>query len=220
MQIVYAKNLIHAIELTRIFILFGVDFDVRGEPFMIDNGNVMMNDKTCIHFLIMISGWNDCSWTPEDKAKIFGMILESGRVNVHLKDSNGNDDLKMAVMNKLPLQVIKLITRKAIETDSEDFFTSRNRHGNTVLEDAVMTTEDVKKFVYDVCISLSPNNPIPLPKPLINEFEEYALTYPRHFASIRQIMKRLSNVNQVYFPRIHVLFNQSIEFRFKITCTK
>lgn len=200
MQRVYAKNPIHAIELTRIFILFGVDFNVRGEPFTNDAGNVM-SDKTCIHFLMMISSWNDCKWTPEDKEKIFGMILDSGRVNVHLKDSNGNDALKLAVLHRLPLQVVKLITGKAIETDPGDLFTSRNRHGNTVLEDAVTTTEDVNKLLYEVCTCLSPNNPIPLPKPLINEFEEYALTYPAHFDSIRQMMKRLSNVNQLYFEK-------------------
>jgi len=196
----------YAIEMTRIFIEFGVDFNVRGLSWTNSRGNIMSSAKTCFLYTILVSHWDKCVWTSEDKTQIFGMILDSGRADPHLKDSNGNDALKLAVLHKIPLNALKVIAKKAVETDPGDLFTSRSRHGKTVFDDAVEATLEVKKYLEELKQNSNSNQEHPSPSqsshshPLVIQFQEFVKRFPVEFGLIELIMvnRPSGKINQNY----------------------
>lgn len=112
-----------AIEMTRIFIAFKVDFNLKGNGENTNKASLMNVIKIC----------EACNWTVDEQVEMIRLIVLEGNGDPHVTDNVGNDALKLAVHLELPIGIIEILCEKAMEDDSYDLFTSCNMFKQNII---------------------------------------------------------------------------------------
>lgn len=111
------------IEMTRIFISFKVDFNLKGNGENTNKASLMNVIKIC----------ESCNWTPDEQVELIRLIVLEGNGDPLITDNVGNDALKLAVHLKLPTGIIQILCERALETNNSDLFYSYNNFKQNIL---------------------------------------------------------------------------------------
>ena len=149
----------YALEMIGIFIKHGVDLNGTSEQ--PDNQDVRHTNKTCLQFTIMAIMWDRCGWSDIEKKLVLEKLFEEGNANPHLKDRHGNDALKLALFHRLPFEAFKVVALEAVKNAPPDLFTSTNRVGINVIQDAKSASDSVRMFLQDLIGGSTKQSPGP-----------------------------------------------------------
>jgi hypothetical protein len=185
------------VEMTRLFAKYSYDFNLKGEG---ENTR-----KPALMFVIKVS--ETCNWTKQDITNIVEIIVNQGKPDLFLTDETGNDALKLALRLKMNHEVIKIITDKAVETDSDGrLFISFNKFGKTAFMVAEQSEASKETIDYLMAVqkkikrNIVHDDLLYSKFPLLSKFHDWRLKYPMEFDVIIPVMKRESaSVNTPFY---------------------
>jgi len=184
-----------AIEMTRIFIRHGFDFNKKT--------NGQDSEKSSLHSifsLFVLREWHESH--SRSFIEMIQLILDEGNADPHVKDDRDNDALKTALFFKVPHELIKIVCMKAMTSDPGDLFTSKNKYGNTVSDfiHDLDLPEETKQFLLEMQVkpkeskreSEDTNNNN---DSTANLFKDFANKYPKEFEQIEASLASSVHVN-------------------------
>jgi len=125
------------IEMTRVFIAFKVDFNLKGEGDHTNKASLMNVVKIC----------EACSWTPDEMVEIVRLMVIEGGADPYVTDNVANDALKLAVHLKLPTGIVEVLCEKALESNSRDLFTSVNIFRQNIITISASGIDSTREYL-------------------------------------------------------------------------